>query len=206
MPANFGTLACTVESLHAPDLLSKWREITNTLLACGHAAELHQELNSRIGYGNPAGKHVAYQRHEHSPRGLTVLDESQLITNGSDINRSSNELAILDEDVWAESLDENESDNDIYEEMIVPPDLIIEAADLSQYNHANSPLSFEKLFAQESSLSPRNGGCAELKGVLNHPDGDLTMSLSTPPSSLMLPPSGLEQNRLLPSSLDGIPE
>jgi hypothetical protein len=180
------------------DLLSKRKDITNTLIPCGHAAELHQELNSRIDHGNPTDDYAAgaaYQ-HEHSRRGLALSDESQLTVNTADINRSRDELAIPDENIWAESPDESESDNDIYDQIIVPSHLIVKAADLSQYNHINSPLSFENIFARESSLSPCNGGYAELKGVLNDLDGDLTMSLSTPTSPLMLPASGLEQNRL----------
>jgi hypothetical protein len=147
MPADFGTLTCTVESLHASDLLSKWKEITNTLIAYDYATKLHQELNSRTDHRNPAGNHVVYQLHEHSPREFTLSDESQLIANGTDINRSSNELIIPDKNIWAESPDESESVNDIYNEIIVSFYLIIEAADLSQYNYINLLLSFEKIFA-----------------------------------------------------------
>jgi hypothetical protein len=206
MPADFGTLTCTVESLHASDLFSKWKEITNTLVAYGHATKLHQELNSRTGHGNSTGNHIAYQRHEHSPRGLILSDESQLIANGTDINRSSNELAIPDEDVWAESPNESESVNDIYDEIIVPPHLIIEAADLSQYNHINSPLSFEKILAQECSLARYNSEDSGLEGVLTCVDNDLTMLSDKPPFPLTLSPSELEQNRWRHSDLEGISE
>jgi hypothetical protein len=79
-------------------------------------------------------------------------------------------------------------------------------ADLSRYYHADSQPSFEEIFAQESSLSPCTSGHPELVGAPPHPDGDTTMSLSTPPSPLTLSPAELEQNRLVASDSDRVPD
>ncbi len=96
--------------------------------------------------------------------------------------------------------------NDIFDDMVVLSYLINEAADLSRYYHANSPPSFEEIFAQESSLSSCTSGHPELVGVPSRPDGDSTMLLSTPPSSPILPPAELEQNRLVASYSDRVPD
>ena len=85
--------------------------------------------------------------------------------------------------------------------MNVPSHLIDEAADLSEHNHANMPLSFEKIFAQERSLARCNRRHAELGGPTNCLDGDSTLS-ATPPFPLTLPPSASEQKQWLNFSPD----
>lgn len=90
--------------------------------------------------------------------------------------------ANIDENGWAFSLDESESPHDMYGEIVVPSHLVDDAADLSQYYRANSLFSFEKVFSQESSLTQCNSGHAELKDVLNHPNGDSMTSSNMAPS------------------------
>jgi hypothetical protein len=200
MPADFGDLTRTVESLDTPDLLLKWKEITYALVACGHAAELYQELNRRTGHGDPLGGHA-----ELYPR-PTPSDESQVAANGAEIEGPISEFASADEDASTSCPDESESDDDIYDEMNVPSHLIDEAADLSEYNHANTSLSFEKIFAQEQSLARCNRGHPELGGLTNCFDGDLTLLSATPSSRLTLPPSASEQNQWLNLRPDTGPE
>jgi hypothetical protein len=200
MPADFGDLTRTVESLDTPDLLLKWKEITYALVACGHAAELFQELNRRTGHGDPFGGHA-----ELYPR-PTPSDESQVAANNAEIDGPISEFASADEDASTSCPDESESDDDIYDEMNVPSYLIDEAADLSEYSHANTSLSFEKIFAREQSLARCNRGHPELGGLTNCFDGDLTLLSATPPSPLTLPPSASEQNQWLNLRPDTGPE
>jgi hypothetical protein len=150
MPADFGDLTGPVESLDASDLLLKWKETTYTLVACGHASELYQELNRRTGHRDPLSGHAlgpAYQHHAELYPGPVPSDESQVAANGTEINGPISESASADKNVSTSCPDESESDDDIYDEINVPSHLIDEAADLSEYNHTNTPLSFKKIFA-----------------------------------------------------------
>jgi len=186
----------------------RWKEITHVLIACGHAAELYQELNSRTGCEDATGGHAlrpAYQSHGESCRGPAISNGSQLIANDAENNRSICEFSSGDEDAEASSLDESDIDDDIYNDLVVPPYLVDEAADLSQRKYASSLLSFEEIFAQERSLAQCNGGQAELDDTPNRLDDDL-VSMSGVLPSLTLPSSKPEQNQWLNPSPDIAPE
>ena len=62
------------------------------------------------------------------------------------------EFASGDEDTVS-SLDESESNNDIYNDMVVPSYLIDKAADLSQRNYASSLPSFEQRLRRDKTHS-----------------------------------------------------
>lgn len=201
MPADFGNL--TVESPGASDLLLKWKETTRTLVACGHTAELYQELNRRTRDRDHLDDHVfgsAYQHHGERYLGPAPY-ESQVAAIGAEIDGPISEFASADEDASTSCPDESEGDDDIYDEMNLPSHLIDEAADLSEYNHANMSPSFEKIFAQERSLARCNEGHAEL-GVRNCLGGDSMLHSATPPSPLTLPLSASDQIQWLNLSPD----
>ena len=133
----------------------KWKEITKALVTDGRATELYQELDRQTGYECPfvadAGQ-SAYQRREEPCFGR-LLDKSKVSADGVEPDRATEELADTDEYTSASGLDESESDDDILYELVIPPDLIREATDVSRYKNANSPLTFEIAFAQERSLA-----------------------------------------------------
>ena len=208
MQSDTDALTYIVERLPASELLSKWTEITNALVAGGHVADLYHELDSQTGYGNPVRAHAsqpAYQHHDEPYHG-PLLDKSKQSANGVAPDRSTDNLANIDEDVSASDLDESESENDIYDEMIVPSHLVDEGADLSEYHHTDSPLTFEKLFAQERSLGRGAGASDELEAPSNHLDGDSMMTRIMAPSLLTLPPPEVEQYPGRHSGPDGVPE
>jgi hypothetical protein len=124
MQADLGAPTCNTEN---PGLLVKWKEITHALIACGHAAELYQELNNRTGREDAAGGHTSrstYQCHEELCHESATPDVSQLITNSAETNRSICKFDSGDEDTMASSLDESDMEDDIYNDMIVPSYLI----------------------------------------------------------------------------------
>ena len=205
MPTDLGNLTFVVERPDASDLLLKWKQTTHALVACGHAAELYQELNRRTGHGDHLNGHAfgsAYQHHAEIYPGPARSDESQVAAIVAEIDGPVSEFASADEDASTSYLDESEGDDDIYHEMNLPSHLIDEAADLSEYNHANMSPSFEKIFAQERSVTRRNGGHAELGIPINCLDGDPMLLSATPTSPLTLPLSASEQNQWLNLSPD----
>lgn len=148
----------------------------------------------------------AYQHHaELYPRPVPS-DESQVVANGAEIDGPISEFASADKDASTSFPDESESDDDIYDEMDIPSHLIDEAVDLSEYNHANTSLSFEKIFAQKRSLARCDREHAEFRGPTKCLDGDSTLLSATPPSPLTLPPSASEHNQWLNLSPDTGPE
>jgi hypothetical protein len=130
MLINFEIFICIIKSLHASDLLLKWKEIINTFIIYDYIIKLHQKLNSWINYENSVNNNITYQHYEYFSRGLILSNELQLIANNININRLSNELIISDENVWIESLNESKSINDIYNKIIVLFYFIIKTADL----------------------------------------------------------------------------
>ena len=134
MPAGLGLISHNVESLHVSGLLLKWKEITKTLVAYGHTAELYRELDHGTGQGVVANDHASestHGHHEEPSHEPTVSHRSQIVANSAEIDRSSNDFVNISEDAWASDLDENAGDNNIYNEFVVPVHLVNEAADLS---------------------------------------------------------------------------
>lgn len=199
MQADFDPLTCGVEGLHASDLLSKWNEITETLVAGGHSAELYQELDRKVGHGNAAKGHASVSAHWHQEgpcHRAALPDGSQLVANGAEIDRSTDDSANISDDTWVSYLDESENETDIYDELVVPFYLIDEAADLSQYELSTSPLSFEELFAQDCPLPQYNTQFAEREGTPHRVESDATTSSGSPLSPLTSP-SELKQNQMI---------
>ncbi|KAK5367235.1 hypothetical protein LTS13_008088 [Exophiala xenobiotica] len=194
MPADFDPLTCGVEGPHASDLLSNWKEITKTLVA-----ELYQELDRRAGHGNAARGHAsvsAHRRQEGPCHRAALPDGSQLVANDAEIDRSNDDFANTSDDTWPSYLDESENETDIYDELVVPFHLIDEAADLSQYEHSTSPLSFEELFAQDCPLPQYDTQFAEREGTPHRVESDATTSSGSPLSPLTSP-SELKQNQMI---------
>lgn len=129
-------------------------------------------------------------------------DESQVAAVGAEFDTLISDFASADEDASTSLLDESEGDDDIEGELNLPSHFIDEAANLSEYKHANMSPSFENILAQERSLARRNRGHAELAVPTNCLDND-SMLLSAPlPSPLTLPPSASKQNQWLNLSPD----
>ena len=92
-----------------------------------------------------------YRYHEAPHHGQDTSDKSTPTANGAVVDKSTSDFANAKIDA---GLDESESENHIFDEMVVPSHLVGEAADLLQYYLAHSRLCFEQTFAHESSLSP----------------------------------------------------
>lgn len=199
MPADFEILAYPVERLNTSNLLLKWKEITNVLVSRGKAAALCQELDSRTCYEDSlrsrASKSVS-QLHERSRRESSLSNTAHISTNGTKIDKPTDESASPD-DGWTSVVDESDSNIEIFDTMGVPPYLIIEAADLSQYKHANSSPGFKNPLAHEHSLAQYNNENADLND-LPQSNNDLTMSSGMSPYALTIPPSEIEENQWQP--------
>lgn len=115
-------------------------------------------------------------------------------------------LADNDNTSSVSSSEESESDDDIYNQIVVPSHLVDEAADLSQYYFTNSPLSFEQIFTQERLATIRKCGHYKVKKVPDHLYANPNILLSTPLPPLTFPPSTSEPNSFLPSSPSPSPE
>jgi hypothetical protein len=200
MPADLGALTYTAKSSTGSDLLLKWKEMTHDLVADGYAAELYQELDNRTHREDPVGAHVPQptcsQREEPSHRSHPA---KKLNFNTNDV-AIQDVLASNDDTSSVSSSEESESDHDIYDDMVVPSYLVDEAADLSQYYSANSPLSFEQIFAQERLATLRKCGQYEVEKVPDHLHANPNTLSSTPLPPLTFPPSASEPNPFLPSS------
>lgn len=99
----------------------------------------------------------ACQQHAELCPGPIPSDESQVAANGAEIDGPIGESVSADIDASTSCLDEDESDDDIYNEICVPSHLIDEATELSAYHDANTLPYFEKKFAQERSFTQCNG-------------------------------------------------
>ena len=178
----FGVPTWNTECRGPSDLILIWKSITYSLISAGHVAELYEALDSASGTGRAGatGDPPSDKCYEEACHGPTLLYESQQNTNCAETNRSASNIDSEDED--AMSLDGSEID-DIYD-LDIPSSLIDDAADLSRYNHGDTPPSFEEVLAQERSLLRCKGQRDEPEGTVCF-DGDSL--LAHPPSVRLLP-------------------
>ena len=132
----------TTEDTDPSNLLLIWKDITYALISSGHGAVLHHELNtaSRTGYV------------PNNQESCDVVERSgrlQSSANSAENDRWTNEFDDGKESI-VPSLDESNSDEDIYDNLTIPSFLIDDAADLSHY-HARPLQNFEEIFAQEET-------------------------------------------------------
>ena len=197
----FGAPTRNIKNLDPSDLILIWRDITQTLISTGHAAELRQALNSasRTGQGDVARdlpSRSVNNCHEESCQGPALSDESQPGANNSENNRSISSFDSEGDDGMS-SPDESDIDDNIYNDLDVPSYIIDEATDLSQYGHGNAPRSFEEILAQERSLLRCDGRHAEPEDTAVPFDNDSILSRAcTPPSTVVLLPADADQIQL----------
>jgi hypothetical protein len=201
----------TTEIADPSSLMLIWKDITHALISAGHGAVLHQELNSRTGQSP----------NDHEPcngvarSGLLQQSPAHRAENIS----WTNELDSGEESTIS-SLDESDSDEDIYEDLMIPSYIIHDAADLAQC-HARPLQDFEEILAQEEAYmrceeqSAKDVIPVESMSMSNTPFGDaheppLTTSIPTAdsghnelqdaaaPAPQVEGRDGLEENTTLP--------
>jgi hypothetical protein len=167
----------TTKNADPSNLILIWKDITHALISSGHGAVLYQELNTASRTG-------------HSPNNqepCNVVARSGLFpqspANSAENNRWTNELDSGEESTVS-SLDEGDSDEDIYDDLIMPSYIIHNAADLAQY-HARPPQDFEEIFAQEEAYMR----CKEQSAKDVIPAKVGSMSMSTTPFNYADKPS-----------------
>lgn len=206
MPADLRALTCTATNSTGSELLLKWKDLTYDLVAYGYAAELYQELDNRTHREDHVGAHVPQptcSRREEPSHPSHLAKKLNFNTNDVAIH---DVLASNDDTSSVSSFEESESDRDIYDDMVVPFDLVDDAVDLSQYYSTNLPLSFEQIFAQERLATLRKGGHQEVEEVPDHFNANQNILSSTPLPSLNFPVSTSEPTQILPSSASEFPE
>ncbi|PVH68432.1 hypothetical protein DL98DRAFT_662179 [Cadophora sp. DSE1049] len=132
----------TTEDTDPSNLILIWKDVTYALISSGHGAVLHHELNtaSRTSYV------------PNNQESCDVVERSgrlQSSANSTENNRWTNEFDDGEESI-VPSLDESDSDEDIYDDLTIPSFLIDDAADLS-HCHARPLQNFEEIFAQEET-------------------------------------------------------
>ena len=149
-PANNQSTTCNMHLSNVPttdnpdpsNLLLIWKDITYALISSGHGAVLHQELNTASRTG-----HVPNDQESREVVARSGRLQSSAYSAGND--RWTNE-SDGGEESTIPSLDESDSDEDIYDDLIIPSYIIDDAADLSQC-HARPLENFEEMFAQEET-------------------------------------------------------
>ncbi|KAG4413288.1 hypothetical protein IFR04_013579 [Cadophora malorum] len=132
----------TTDNPDPSNLLLIWKDITYALISSGHGAVLHQELNTASRTG-----HVPNDQESREVVARSGRLQSSAYSAGND--RWTNE-SDGGEESTIPSLDESDSDEDIYDDLIIPSYIIDDAADLSQC-HARPLENFEEMFAQEET-------------------------------------------------------
>jgi hypothetical protein len=131
------------ENVDPSNLMLIWKDITYALISSGHGAVLHQELNSASRTGQSPN--------DQEP--CNVVARSSLLqqssANSAENNRWTNEFD-SEEESTISSLDESDSDENIYDDLMVPSHIIYDAADLAQCR-ARPSQDFEEIFAQEEA-------------------------------------------------------
>ena len=197
MQVDVGNLNRMLERLSQSELLLKWKDITNALVIDGLALELYQELDSQTGYECSVVTDARQSGHQNpeGPRHGPLSNKRNACANDTEPDMAVEELVDTDENASNPGSDESESDDDLFYKLVVPPDLIKEAADVPQHQHASSQLTFEMAFAQERPLAGRSKSF-EHEEHTNHLADDLVMTPIMSPSPLSTPSSELEEGPL----------
>ncbi|KAH6701277.1 hypothetical protein BKA61DRAFT_681471 [Leptodontidium sp. MPI-SDFR-AT-0119] len=130
----------TTENTDPSNLMLIWKDITYALISSRHGAVLHHELNTASRTGNVPNNQESCDVVARSGR-------LQSSANSAENNRWTNEFDGGEEST-VPSLDESDSDEDIYDGLTIPSYIIDDAADLSKC-HAHPLQDFEEIFAQE---------------------------------------------------------